>query len=42
MIERSLVSKIQYLATKFPIIALTGPHQSGKSTLLKYLFRDTN
>ena len=38
MIERSLASKIQYLATKFPIVALTGPRQSGKSTLLKYLF----
>lgn len=40
MIERSLASKIQYLATKFPIVALTGPRQSGKSTLLKYLFPD--
>lgn len=40
MIERSLASKIRYLATKFPIVALTGPRQSGKSTLLKYLFPD--
>ena len=38
MVDRSLAPKIQYLATKFPVVALTGPRQSGKSTLLKYLF----
>lgn len=40
MIERSLTTKIQQLATKFPVVALTGPRQSGKSTLLKYIFPD--
>lgn len=40
MIPRTLSSKLQYLATKFPVVALTGPRQSGKSTLLKYLFPD--
>ncbi|MDE6410862.1 MAG: ATP-binding protein, partial [Muribaculaceae bacterium] len=40
MILRTLSSKIQYLATKFPVVALTGPRQSGKSTLLKFLFPD--
>ncbi|MDE6310386.1 MAG: ATP-binding protein, partial [Muribaculaceae bacterium] len=38
MIERTLSPKIQQLATKFPVVALTGPRQSGKSTLLKHLF----
>lgn len=38
MVDRSLAPKIQHLATKFPVVALTGPRQSGKSTLLKYLF----
>lgn len=40
MITRSLTDKIQQLATKFPVVALTGPRQSGKSTLLKYIFPD--
>lgn len=38
MINRTLSSKIQQLASKFPIIALTGPRQSGKSTLLRHMF----
>ncbi len=40
MIYRTLSSKIQQLSTKFPIVTLTGPRQSGKSTLLKALFPD--
>lgn len=38
MIHRTLSSKIQQLSAKFPIVTLTGPRQSGKSTLLKSLF----
>ena len=29
------------MLTKFPIISLTGPRQSGKTTLLKNFFRDS-
>ncbi len=40
MIPRTLSTKIQQLSTKFPIITLTGPRQSGKSTLLRTQFPD--
>ena len=38
MIYRTLQPKIIELASKFPVITLTGPRQSGKSTLLKECF----
>ncbi|RDB06882.1 ATP-binding protein [Runella aurantiaca] len=37
MIDRLLAPKILDLVKKFPIISLTGPRQSGKTTLLKNL-----
>ncbi len=40
MIERDLSKKIRQLSTKFPVVTVTGPRQSGKSTLLKNLFPD--
>lgn len=40
MIYRDLSAKIRLLSEKFPIVTLTGPRQSGKSTLLKNLFPD--
>lgn len=40
MIARELSSKIRELSTKFPVITLTGPRQSGKSTLLRHQFPD--
>ncbi len=40
MIERGLKGKLLEMATKFPVITLTGPRQSGKSTLLKTSFPD--
>ena len=38
MIERTLASKIISLAKKFQVITLTGPRQSGKTTLVKACF----
>ena len=38
MIERTLASKMIALAEKFQVITLTGPRQSGKTTLVKALF----
>ncbi len=38
MIARDLTEKLHLLATKFPVVSLTGPRQSGKSTLLKFCF----
>lgn len=40
MIHRELSQKIKELAGKYPIVTLTGPRQSGKSTLLRHLFPD--
>ncbi|MDE5607858.1 MAG: ATP-binding protein [Muribaculaceae bacterium] len=39
-INRVLSSKIEQLSHKFPIITLTGPRQSGKSSLLRKVFPD--
>ncbi len=38
MIERQLQDKIQHLATKYPFVLITGPRQSGKSTIAKMTF----
>lgn len=38
MIERQIVQSIHRLKDKFPVLAVTGPRQSGKSTLLKKIF----
>ena len=40
MIRRAISEKVLQLATKFPVISLTGPRQSGKTTLAKHLFPD--
>ncbi len=40
MIQRQITSRIIELKSKFPVIALTGPRQSGKTTLLKTAFPD--
>lgn len=37
-IQRDIEEKLKYLITKFPVVALTGSRQSGKSTLLKNTF----
>ena len=38
MIERNAYSALMRLAKQFPVVAITGPRQSGKSTLTKYAF----
>jgi len=40
MIQREIRGKILELAQKFSVITLTGPRQSGKTTLLRHLFPD--
>ena len=39
-IEREIVNALNFYKTKYPILALTGPRQSGKTTLLRELFSD--
>ncbi|HEB62721.1 MAG TPA: ATP-binding protein [Bacteroidetes bacterium] len=39
-IKRTLTSYIKRMLTKFPIVSITGPRQSGKTTLLKNEFPD--
>ena len=38
MIQRTLTQRLLQMAKYFPIVTLTGPRQSGKSTLLKQTF----
>ena len=39
-VNRKLETKITELLHTFPVIGVTGPRQSGKSTMLKYLLKD--
>ena len=40
MIQRELQNKLLQLAQKFPFVAVTGPRQSGKTTLIRSVFSD--
>ncbi len=40
MIPRTLASKLQQLAGQFPVVTVTGPRQSGKTTLVRATFPD--
>lgn len=40
MLERQLAPTLQRLARSFPVLAITGPRQSGKTTLARHLFAD--
>lgn len=42
MIQRQLGSYIHKIKSKFPIISITGPRQSGKTTLAKTMFPEYN
>lgn len=38
MINRNISTKIKYFAEQYPVVTITGPRQSGKTTLCKALF----
>ncbi|NOY50328.1 MAG: ATP-binding protein [Chlorobi bacterium] len=38
MIKRQITEKLLLLSTKFPVVTITGPRQSGKTTIAKYVF----
>lgn len=40
LVQREIVEAIKRMIDKYPVIALTGPRQSGKTTLLKAMFPD--
>ena len=40
VVHREIVTAIRQLGDKFPVVVLTGPRQSGKTTLLKAMFYD--
>ncbi|HSV26259.1 MAG TPA: ATP-binding protein [Sedimentisphaerales bacterium] len=40
MIKRAITSKLMELAEKFPVLAVLGPRQSGKTTLVRAVFAE--
>lgn len=38
MIERQLAATLRRVAASFPVVAVTGPRQSGKTTLVRHVF----
>ena len=40
MVPRALSSKLEEAARSFPVVTVTGPRQSGKSTLVQHVFPD--
>jgi len=42
MIKRNLEYHIRKYAPEYPIIAIVGPRQSGKTTIARHIFHDYN
>jgi len=40
MITREITNYLLHLATKYPVVTITGPRQSGKTTLVRSAFPD--
>ena len=40
MIARSAASTLKYMVRGYPVVAINGPRQSGKTTLAKAVFAD--
>ena len=40
MIEREISETLRGAVAQYPVLTLTGPRQSGKTTLLRHLFAD--
>lgn len=40
LVKRKIIQEVTDLATKYPVITITGPRQSGKTTLAKSIFPD--
>ncbi|OGP79861.1 MAG: AAA family ATPase [Deltaproteobacteria bacterium RBG_19FT_COMBO_60_16] len=40
MFKRALASKLRQLSTQFPVVSVSGPRQSGKTTLTRLVFPD--
>lgn len=40
MIERDLKKRLLYFVNKFPVVSVSGPRQSGKTTLIRDAFQD--
>ena len=40
MYKREITEILKYVSKKFPVVTLTGPRQSGKTTLVKSIFAD--
>lgn len=40
IIERKIIKELITISKQFPIVSVTGPRQSGKTTLIKYAFSD--
>lgn len=40
MIDREIAGYLKHLSTQYPVVTVTGPRQSGKTTLVRHLFKD--
>jgi predicted AAA+ superfamily ATPase len=38
LVSRNIASELSQLATQYPVVTITGPRQSGKTTLARTVF----